>query len=237
MEPTRQAWVRLDSAAVDNLIVERRSILMTDLTAVQCKLVKAERLSRFTCDTLLDYCREQGDVRCRAAPLLPTGTSIKVVGLVLNTSFTFAPHVAAALSVHFKACQLLRRLHNCSFGPPRHVLSALATTAVQSKVLMHAGVVMPLLSQTQRQKLERLDGKLACLVAHLPKGTPYAAAICEAGLLPLSVRARQQQLRHLALSSMAGAENRLAHVLRRPTERVAQHLGLGWCADFHHQLQ
>eukprot|EP00971_Amphidinium_carterae_P187318 3717838-Amphidinium_carterae.2 len=201
MDPTRQTWMRLSADEVANLEADRRSLLV-NCSGVQCKLVKAERLE-FTQDTLYDYCREQGDVRCRVSSLLPAETSLKVVGLVLNSSFTFAPHVAAAIASHLKACQLMRRLRSSSYGPPRPVLSALATTTVQSKVLMHAGVVLPLLSRTQRRKLESLDGKLACLVAHLPQGTPHAAAICEAGLVPIHVRARLQQLRHLALNLLA----------------------------------
>eukprot|EP00971_Amphidinium_carterae_P114131 2261823-Amphidinium_carterae.1 len=235
MDPTRQTRMRFSTEEVANLSADRRSLLV-NRSGVHSKLVKVERLVKFTRETLFDYCREQGDVRCRSSELLPAATSLKVVGLVLNSSFTFAPHVAAAIASHYKACQLMRRLRSSSYGPPRPVLSALATTTVQSKVLMHAGVVLPLLSRTQRRKLESLDGKLACLVAHLPQGTPRAAAICEAGLVPIHVRARLQQLRHLAFASTLPESHRIPQVLQRQTTRIAIHMGLGWRADFRSQV-
>eukprot|EP00666_Eupelagonemidae_sp_cell4sb_P009389 gene9389-23122_t len=124
------------------------------------------------------------------------------------------PHVSYTKQRMQKKNKLLRRLAGTDWGADRGLLRQLHQGCGQATADFASGVYSSFASAKQRSRLEVEQRRAACIISGCISTTPHHAALREAELLPLELRARQRAgtmlerfrrlPRHLQTSTLTG---------------------------------
>ncbi|GBM34990.1 hypothetical protein AVEN_240355-1 [Araneus ventricosus] len=139
--------------------------------------------------------------------LLETTKSPTYLGFTLDTEINCGKHIAKLVEKGRKRLQLLKFISGRDWGANSETLR-MTYTALISPVLEYGYEVYQVASQTNLNKLERVQLRAARIITVLRSCCPKAIVLYEADLQPLSMRIRTNSAKYIAKLQSLGSFNR-----------------------------
>ena len=142
-----------------------------------------------------DRAWRRGDVNCIVSlPLLRSVAKLPVLGVCLEPQLTFAEHIHKITVAVEKLLGLLQRLSGTTWRPSYSVMRVLVLSHLCSRMDYASPAWAPLCSSTLRDKLRRLDAKIARIALGLGKSSHLFATHYDSMLIPFDLRLAIQLL-------------------------------------------
>ncbi|GBN21683.1 hypothetical protein AVEN_11166-1 [Araneus ventricosus] len=139
--------------------------------------------------------------------LLETTKSPTYLGFTLDTEINCGKHIAKLFEKGRKRLQLLKFISGRDWGANSGTLR-MTYTALIRPVLEYGYQVYQVASQTNLNKLERVQLSAARIITGLRSCCPKAIVLYEADLQPLSMRIRTNSVKYIAKLQSLGSFNR-----------------------------
>jgi len=131
------------------------------------------------------------DLKLQFASPVRYNTNPKLLGCYIDGQLLFNGHIDHVKKRLQQSNKLLRRYTGATFGVGRPLLRQLHIGCGQARADFACGVYGSFASEKQRDRIEAEQRRAACIVSGCTSTTPGDAALREAELLPLELRARQ----------------------------------------------
>ena len=122
----------------------------------------------------------------------PVKDVVRLLGVYLDKTLTFKPHVDYLISKTAKRIHQLKAVANSTFGPSQADLRNMYTSYIRSLVDYGALSWLPGVSLSNIARLEVIQNKAARVAVGVPSATDVPSLLLEASLLPLHIRLKAQ---------------------------------------------
>ena len=170
----------------------RSSLIIPDDTPMVVHTINGERIHG---PSDFDRAWRREDInRIATLPLLRSVAKLPVLGVCLEPQMTFAEHIHKITAAVDKLLGLFQRLTGTTWGPAYLVMRVLVLSHLCSRMDYASPAWAPLCSSTLRDRLRRLDAKIARAALGLGKSSHLFATHYDSMLVPFDLRLARQLL-------------------------------------------